>query len=63
MTAHDVTAPQSRPTGTVPEPRAAEAAGPGPAGAPSGRRPRDEYWDVATVRWVARSPVPAPRRH
>ena len=29
---------------------------------PRGRRPRTEYWDVATARWTVRPPVPGPRR-
>ena len=25
-------------------------------------RPRSQYWDVETARWVPRPPVPGPRR-
>lgn len=50
----------ARPTEAVRAPRTAPWREPGQF-AP-GTRPRSQYWDVATARWVTRSPVPSPRR-
>jgi hypothetical protein len=68
MTADDLTVHEGRPTGTIPAPRGPRAGGPdGDAvllGHRPGRhtRPPEEFWDVATARWVTRSPVPGQRR-
>lgn len=68
MTVEDATMQGARGTGTIPGPRTTEPTGPvvdalGLGRRPAQRtRPRSEYWDVETARWVTRSPVPGPRR-
>ncbi|SOD98898.1 hypothetical protein [Blastococcus haudaquaticus] len=50
-------------TDGVPEPRTdREILSPDAWPARHGSRPRSEYWDVTTARWVRRPPLPAPRR-
>ena len=60
MTRDDATLDR-RSTDAVPEPRTDREF---PEAGPQtrGTRPRSEYWDVETARWVRRSPLPAPRR-
>ncbi|MFD2094249.1 hypothetical protein [Blastococcus deserti] len=61
MTLDDQTVPDLAAADLVPAPRAS-VAWTEPGALPRGPRPRSEYWDVESARWVARSPVPGPRR-
>jgi hypothetical protein len=53
-------------TDAIPAPRTPATARPlpwlEPGQFPRGARPRSQYWDVGTARWVRRTPVPDPRR-
>ena len=53
-------------TGAVPAPRTSAGVPPlpwrEPGQFPRGPRPRSQYWDVETARWVTRPIVPGPRR-
>ncbi|MGY1805290.1 hypothetical protein ACI78T_18555 [Blastococcus sp. SYSU D00922] len=53
-------------TGAIPAPRTPGTVRPLPWLEPGqyarGSRPRSQYWDVETARWVTRAAVPGPRR-
>ena len=54
-----MTATATRPSSTLPGPRAAELE---PWLYTRTTRPRSQYWDVLNARWASRSPIPAPRQ-
>jgi len=60
----DVTVLDGISTDAVPAPRTAARPLPWlePGQFTRGTRPRSQYWDVETARWISRSPVPGPRR-